>query len=73
MSRIATPSGAASEELPYRVELWHERNKSEVEKVLARALSARLAHAIFDAAKKEHPERRITLRTGNRMVADSSA
>jgi hypothetical protein len=71
MSRTATPF-PASEELPYRVELWHPQDKNQVEKVLARALSAHLARAIFDAAKNEHPERHITLRKGNRTLADSA-
>jgi len=72
MSEDPTPPNAP-EDLPYRVELWHRNNKGEVEKVLARALSAHLARAIFHAAKDEHPERRITLRKGNHMIEDSSA
>jgi len=59
------------EELPYRIELWHEERRDEVELVLARALSAVLARAIFNAAVSEHPERRITLRRDSRMIADS--
>ena len=62
----------ALDELPYCIELWHEHNKDEVEKVLARAQSAHLARAIFHAAKDEHPQRRITLRKGNHTI-DSSA
>jgi hypothetical protein len=31
-----------------------------------------LAHAIFNAARNEHPERRITLQKGTRMIADSA-
>jgi hypothetical protein len=41
--------------------------------VLARAASMQLARAIFKAAQGEHPERRITLRKGNRVVSDSGA
>ena len=59
------------EELPYRVELWHAESLDEVERVLARALSAQLAHAIFQAARVEYPQRRITLTNGDKIVADT--
>jgi hypothetical protein len=41
--------------------------------VMARAASAELAHAIFRAMRSDHPERRIILREGDRIVADSRA
>jgi hypothetical protein len=63
---------AAPEELPYRVELWYDGVGDAVERVLARAANAQLARAIFKAAQGEHPERRITLRRGNRVIADSA-
>ena len=62
-----------TEELPYRVELWHDGMGDTVERVLARALNAQLARAIFTAAKGEHPNRRITLRKGSRVIVDSAA
>ena len=70
--RIAKVEAAAPEELPYRVELWHDGVGDEVERVLARAANAQLARAIFKAAQGEHPQRRITLRRGNRVIADSA-
>lgn len=57
------------EQLPYRVELWRD---GKVERVLARACSAPLAQAMFSAAIVEHPERRITLKKGQRLIADSA-
>jgi hypothetical protein len=69
--RAATPS-RAPEALPYVIELWDGGTFSSVERVLARALNAGLAREIFRAAKGEHPERRITLRKGGRIVADSA-
>jgi len=69
MSRIGT--SRPLEDLPYRIELWHDGSSESVERVLARALKAPLAHAIFKAAQGEHPDHRITLRKGNR-TADSS-
>jgi hypothetical protein len=70
MTGTATPS--ALEDLPYCIELWRDDSLEDVESVLARALNAELAHAIFKAAQVEHPERRITLRCGDRIISDSS-
>jgi hypothetical protein len=71
MSQTGT-SPEPVEELPYRVELWHIDGTDTVERVLARALKVQLAQAIFKAAAEEHPERRITLCKGPRVIADSS-
>jgi hypothetical protein len=60
-----------AEKLPYSIELWDGGGQS-LERVLARALNAQLARAIFHAARKEHPESRILLRRGARTVADSA-
>ena len=70
MSRTGTPS-RRREKLPYVIELWHTNGSATVERVLARALNALLAREIFKAAKDEHPERRVTLRKGSRIVGDS--
>jgi hypothetical protein len=63
----------APEELPYRIDLWSAANPELVERVLARAFTATLARAIYKAAQTEHPERRITLAHGERLIADCSA
>jgi hypothetical protein len=70
MSQTGTPKPA--EELPYSVELWHVDGIETVERVLARALNAQLAQAIFKAAAEDYPARRITLREGARIIADST-
>jgi hypothetical protein len=59
------------EELPYRIELRDAAAGETVERVLARALSAPLARAMFKAALTEYPDRRITLCRGGRIMADS--
>jgi hypothetical protein len=64
-------SSRSLEELPYLIELWHAERRNDVELVLARALNAELARAIFKAATSEHPERRITLRKDSSIIADS--
>jgi hypothetical protein len=73
-NKISRSSGATggTEQLPFRVELWHDGAGDIVEQVLARALNAQLARAIFKAAAGEHPNRRITLRRGTRVIADSA-
>lgn len=58
------------EKLPYRIELRGAKDDA-VERVLARALNAALARAIFKAAQTEYPDRRVTLCRGERMIADS--
>ena len=68
---MAPPEPQAHEELPYRIELWHVDGQARVERVLARALSAQLAQAIFKAAQEEHPRRRITLCQGTQLISDS--
>jgi hypothetical protein len=67
VSALAGPS-AKYTKLPYRIELW-DSHKKTVERVLARAVSAPLARAIYSAALDEHPERRITLCRGSRVIA----
>jgi uncharacterized membrane protein YhfC len=61
---------SAEEELPYSIEVWHAAGS--VERVLARAVSLQLARAVFQAVTNELPDRRVTLRKGNRIIADSA-
>jgi hypothetical protein len=71
LSRTEAPV-RREEELPYRIELWDAADHTAVERVLARAVSAQLARAIFKAAQSEHPDRRVTLCRGTRIIADSA-
>lgn len=66
------PTSAPNEKLPYRIELWDATKTDTVERLLARAVSAQLARAIFKAVITEHPGRRITLQRGSRVIADST-
>jgi hypothetical protein len=70
-SRTGNSAGPI-ENLPYRIELWEAVDGAAVERVLARAFNAPLARAIFTAAQSEHPNRRVTLRRGTRIIADSA-
>jgi hypothetical protein len=69
VSPLTGPAPAQDGGLPYCVELWEAGGQS-VERVLARAVNASLARAIFMAAQSEHPGRRITLRHGTRVLAE---
>ena len=70
IARISS-TAARNDKLPYRIELAAD-GENAPERVLALALDANLARAIFQAAQKEYPERRIILRRGNRTIADSA-
>lgn len=72
-TKIARLGSAAAQhdKLPYRIELVADGENAS-ERVLAMALDANLARAIFLAAQKEYPERRIVLRRGSRTVADTA-
>lgn len=69
--RLGNPPGEM-ESLPYCIELW-DAARTAVERVLARAFSAELARAIFKAATGEYPDRRVTLRHGDRTISDSAS
>jgi hypothetical protein len=69
-SKVSRPGDAEVEKLPYRIELWDVQRR-RVERVLARAASAPLARAIFNAARGEHPERHITLRRAGQIIAET--
>ena len=70
IARISS-TAAQHDKLPYRIELAAD-GENAPERVLALALDANLARAIFSAAQKEYPERRIVLRRGGRTIADSA-
>lgn len=57
--------------LPYQVELWDAGNREVLERVLARVSDLELARVIFEKAQHEHPGRRVTLRQGAELLADS--
>jgi hypothetical protein len=72
ITRMASQVGQ-TEKLPFRIEVWTTGKSDAVERVLARAFNAQLARAIFKAAVSEHPKRRVMLRRGTRIIADSAS
>jgi len=66
---MATPAADAAH-LAYTVELW-DLLRTGPERVIGRAASVGLARAIFSAARREHLGRRILLRRGGQVLAQS--
>jgi hypothetical protein len=61
-------TAAASEDLPYRVELWSE-DKQSVEQVLAVTANGSIGFAAYYAATREYPSRYVTLRYKTGIVS----
>jgi hypothetical protein len=71
-SKARKEAGAAhlrSPDLPFRVELWDDR-KATVERVVAKAHSATLAQAVFNAACEQYPGRYLSLWRGRERLAE---
>ena len=64
------PPAATATALPYAVELWDLPRRAP-ERIIGRAASVVLARAIFTAAQNEHLGRRIVLRRGRQVMAES--
>jgi hypothetical protein len=62
------PVPADREDLPYKVEIWNEAGAS-VEQVVAATASASIGYAAYYATSREYPDRHITLRHKNSVVA----
>ena len=65
------PSGrgtAPREDLPYKIEIWNETGAA-VEQVIAVTANASIGYAAYYAATREYPDRHITLRHKNSVVA----
>ena len=60
----------SASDLPFRIELWDEGQQA-LERVIARAHSAKLAEVIFKAAREQFPGRLLRLWHGADRVADT--
>jgi hypothetical protein len=56
------------EDLPYKVEIWNETGAS-VKQIVAITANASIGYAAYYAATREYPDRHITLRHKNSVVA----
>ena len=61
-------SAAPREDLPYKVEIWNPSG-SAVEQVIAITANASIGYAAYYAATREYPDRHLTLRHKNSVVA----
>src|SRR5262249_48612581 len=70
MPRCAPPRPVPidREDLPYKVEIWNEAGAS-VEQIVAVTANASIGYAAYYAATREYPDRHITLRHKNSVVA----
>jgi hypothetical protein len=64
----SAPVPPKGEELPYKVEIWDYAGAS-VEQVVAVTANASIGYAAYYAATREFPDRQITLRHKNSVVA----
>jgi hypothetical protein len=67
---IPLSEAAPSTELLYVIELWNLA-RTAPERAIGRAASAVLARAIFTAAQSEHLGRKIVLRRGRKVIAET--
>jgi hypothetical protein len=66
--RPGGPAPVEREDLPYKVEIWNEAGAA-VEQVVAVTANASIGYAAYYAATREFPDRHITLRHKNSVVA----
>jgi hypothetical protein len=62
------PVPADRDDLPYKVEIWNETGAA-VEQIVAVTANASIGYAAYYAATREYPDRHITLRHKNSVVA----
>jgi hypothetical protein len=62
------PTSAEREDLPYKVEIWDDAAVA-VEQIVAVTANASIGYAAYYAATREFPDRQITLRHKNSVVA----
>jgi len=55
------------EDLPFKVEEW-DRDGNQIERVIARAANLIEGRSAYDAARRQYPKARLTLRQGIRVI-----
>ena len=58
---------ATDDDLPFKVEQW-DRDGNRIEGVIARAANLIVGRRAYEAACRQYPEARLTLRQGIRVV-----
>ena len=63
---------ATDEDLPFKVEEWH-RDGNRIERVIARAANLVVGRRAYEAACRQYPKARLTLRQGIRVIEETGA
>jgi hypothetical protein len=56
------------DDLPFRIELWNQ-DRTAVERILATTVNSSIGYAAYHAATREYPDRYVTFRHRNRILA----
>ncbi len=62
---------AADDDLPFKVEQW-DRDGNRIERVIARAANLVMGRSAYDAALRQYPKARLTLRQGVRVIEENT-
>jgi hypothetical protein len=63
---------ATDEDLPFKVEEW-DRDGNRIERVIARAANLVVGRGAYEAACRQYPKARLTLRQGIRVIEETGA
>jgi hypothetical protein len=58
---------AIDDELPFKIEQW-DRDGNQIEHVIASAANVIVGRSAFEAARRQYPKARLTLRQGIRVI-----
>ena len=58
---------ATDDDLPFKVEQW-DRDGNQIERVIARAANLIVGRRAYEAARRQYPQARLTLRQGIRVI-----
>ena len=61
---------ASEDELPFKVEQW-DRDGNRIERVIARADNLIVGRRAYEAACRQYPKARLTLRQGIRVIEET--
>jgi hypothetical protein len=60
---------ASEDELPFKVEQWDRDGR--IERVIASAANVIVGRGAYEAARRQYPQARLTLRQGIRVIEES--
>jgi hypothetical protein len=63
---------ATDDDLPFKVEQWDPEG-NQIERVIARAANLIVGRRAFEAACRQYPKARLTLRQGIRVIDETES